>query len=222
MNFKSYVKKYITRLNLIEKLFGSKLLLLSYDKLKVEDKVDYELLYFNSNEAEPDLFVFGFDFFLSDLSEQEFKRIIGHNSLNFKIYDAYYKLKKKQKKIKISDILNQLQNKRKDSLLINKILKRILILAYYLNWDIQKDKSDFEGDSCIKIPDNYLIKLKQRFDFTIVTSIYEDNNLFIFLNTKGKLNLVFKELDKFSKKDVEKLVPNIFKKIFNIKKIEFK
>jgi len=222
MEFKSYISEYSERINMINSLFDSKNLLVSYDKLKVNNKVDSELLYFKFENVEcSGIFLFGFEFFLSEVSEQEFKKVIGENSLNYKIYNAYHKLKKKQKKIKISDILNQIQDKRKDSGKLNVYLRRILVLAYYLNWNITKDKEDFEGDSFIEIPDQYLIKLKQRFDFNIVTSIYEDENLFMFLNTRGKLNLVFKDLNNFSKEDVEKLIPKVLKKVFNIKKIDF-
>ena len=91
---------------MIDSLFGAKELILSYDRLVGNrKKADYELLYFKlEDQEESGLFIFGYEFFLDDLKEQEFKKTIGHNSLNFKIYNAYHKLKKKQRKVKISDI----------------------------------------------------------------------------------------------------------------------
>jgi len=223
MEFKSYINKYCDRINMINSLFGVKKLSLSYDRLVGNvESVDFDLLYFKLDDLEfSGMFVFGYEFFLSDLSEQEFKRTLGHNTLNFKIFNAYHKLKKKFRKVKISDILNKIQDEKKDSGKINIILRRILILAYYLNWEIVKDKKDIEGDSFIKISEKYLSKLKQRFDFTVVTSIYEDEKLFVFLNTRGKLNMVLKDYDSFSRVEIEKLVPKVLKKVFKIKKISF-
>ena len=69
------------------------------------------------------------------------------------------------------------------------------------------------------MPDKFLVKVKQRFNFDMITSVYEDENVFIFLNTRGKLNSVFKEIDQFTKKDVEKYVIPALKNAFGIKKI---
>ena len=55
----------------------------------------------------------------------------------------------------------------------------------------------------------------------MVTSIYEDDKSFMFLNTRGKLNLVLKDYDSFSRKEIEKLIPKTLKKVFKIKKISF-
>ena len=141
------------------------------------------------------------------------------SSLNFKIYKAYQDLSKNKKKVKITDILNKIQDRRKDSLDVHKYLKRILTLAYYLNWNLEKDSNDLESDSFVKISNTFLHKLTQRFNFDIVGAIYENNDCFIFLNSRNKLNLVFKNLDNFEKKDVEKIVIPTLKKVFKLKKV---
>ncbi len=220
MEFKEYVKKFEKRLKLVSDLYNKKELNIGFDILNKKKKTGDEILYFKDGKEEfTGLFVFGFQFFLNEIGEQEFKKHLGQNSINFKIFRAYKSLKKKQKKVKVSDILNQIQNKRKDSLELHNFLKRILTLAYYFNWDIEKDKSDLEGDSFIKIPDKFLISVTQRFNFDFIGAIYEDENLFLFLNVRGKLNLVFKDLDCFVKSDIKKLVIPVLKKVFKIKKV---
>ncbi len=220
MDFKTYLKKFEKRINLVNSLFDKKELIVSYDKLISEKKVDHEILYFKFEDKEEiGLFLFGFEYFLKELGEQEFKKVLGQNSLNFRIYKAYSTLKKKQRKIKVSDILNFIQNEKKDSLDLHKILRRVLTMAYYFNWELEKDKKDLEGDSIIKIPNQFLTKVTQRFNFDIVAAIYENEDLFIFLNARGKVNLIFKDLDFFNKKDVENLVFKALKKVYSIKKI---
>ena len=221
MEFKTYIKKYSDRIQRIEKLFNLKELKVSYDVLSSKvRKTQRELLYFEYNGTdETGIFIFGFDFFIKEFDEQNFKKYLGMNSLNIKIYHAYSHLAKKQKKVKISQILNFIQDKKKDSLDIHKFLRRILTLAYYFKWELEQDKKDLEGDYFLKMPDKFLVKVKQRFNFDMITSVYEDENVFIFLNTRGKLNSVFKEIDQFTKKDVEKYVIPALKNAFGIKKI---
>lgn len=222
MEFKSFIKKLGGRILQIEDLFGRENLKISYDRLKKEKKVDQELIYFIDDVDMEDkgIFVFGHSFYNKELEEQEFKRLVGQNSINFKIYTAYHKLKKKNKKVKISDILNQIQDERKDSYVVHKYLNRILTLAYYLNWDLKKDKKDLEGDSFIEIPDRYFVRLKQRFNFDLLVPVYENDSLFMFVNNRGKLNLVFKDLEEFSKRDIDKLVIPTLKRVFAIENID--
>lgn len=220
MDFKNYMKRFEERLILINNLFDKKELCLSFDKLKSENKVDHEILYFKHNgDEDTGIFIFGFKFFLQENKEQEFKKILGQNTLNFKIYKAYKDLKKSQNKIKVTDILNHIQNERKDSLDLHKYLRRILTLAYYFNWDLVKDKKDLEGDQFIQIPDKFLIKVTQRFNFDIAAAIYENDDLMMFMNSRGKMNVVLKDLDCFTKSDIEKLLIPTLKKVFQIKKI---
>ncbi len=202
-------------------LFNKKELTISFDRLNNKNEVNHELLYFKDSDK-PEIkgsFVFGFGFFVNELQEQEFKKLITQNSLNFKIFHAYKQLRKRQKKVKISEIAHKIQDKRKDSMEINSLLSRILSLAYYLNWNLEKAKKDLEGDYYVEIPDKFLVKLKQRFNFEIIASIYENSKIFIFINPRGKLNVIFKEKDLFTKHDVEKMVVPILKKVFSIKKV---
>lgn len=222
MEFKEYLGKLKLRLSELENLFSVKELTVSYDVLASKSKTDNELLYFNTDGKEiTGIFIFGHSFFVHELNEQDFKRTLGQNSLNLKIYNAYKKLRRKQRRVKISDIINCLHDKKKDSREIHITLRRILTLAYYLNWNLEKDKKDIESDFYIEIPDKFLLSLKRRFNFDIVSPVYENSDFFVFLNARGKLNLVFKEMDDFTKSDVEKHM-NVLKKVFKIKKINFK
>jgi len=220
MEFKDYVNNTLQKFDLLKSLFGKEELAISYDILSKEAKTEQELLYFKLKDKEiKGLFVFGFDFFVKELKEQEFKKTISQNATNFKIYNAYSIIKKTQKKVKISDILNKLTNERKDSLVVDKYLKKILSLAYYMNFKLEKAEADIENDYYIEIPKSYLVKLKQRFNLDVIHSIYEDENAFVFLNAKGVLNFVFKKKDSFENSDIEKTLFPILKKIFSIKDI---
>lgn len=222
MEFRDYLGKVKRRFTEIDELFGTKELKISLDRIKTEKKVDYEVLYFDYKDKKDatGLFLFGFDFFLKESNEQEFKRIVGHNALNYRIYKAYYDLSKKQKKVKVSDIINYMHKSEKDSILVHNTLKRIFTLAYYLNWKLEKDKKDIEGDYVLEMPNRFLVKLKQRFNFDVICPVYENNEFFIFLNTRGKLNLVFKDKNTFTKADIEKIVVPVLKKLFSIKEIK--
>lgn len=222
MEFKDYVNNTLQKFDLLKGLFAKEELVISYDTLSKEQKIDQELLYFKLKDKEiKGMFVFGFDFFVKELKEQEFKKMISQSSNNFKIYHAYNSIKKTQKKVKVSDILNKLTNERKDSLVVHKYLNKILSLAYYMNFKLEKAQGDIENDYYIEIPKNYLVKLKQRFNLDVIVSIYEDDNAFLFLNAKGVLNFVFKEKNNFEKNDIEKILLPILKKTFSIKEITF-
>lgn len=220
MEFIDYVNNTLQKFDLLKSLFGMQELIVSYDILSKNAKTDQELLYFKLKDKEiKGLFVFGFDFFVKELKEQEFKKTIAQNAINFKIYNAYSILKKTQKKVKISDILNKLTNERKDSLVVDKYLKKLLSLAYYMNFKLEKADGDIENDYYIEIPKNYMVKLKQRFNLDVIHIVYEDENAFVFLNAKGVLNFVFKNKDNFESCDIEKILFPILKKVFSIKEI---
>ncbi len=220
MDFKNYVDTYYNRVELIKNLFDKKKLEISYDNLSTNEKTDIEMLYIKTLKGEvPGIFVFGYNFFVEEMEEQEFKKIMSSNALNMKIYRAYDFLGGRKKKIKISDIINNIKNGKKDSLEIHKILRRILILSYYLNWDLEKDVKDIEGDSFVKISTPYLVKLKQRYNFDVLTSVIENDEVMVFINSKGKLNAVFKKLNEFTKDDVENILFPTLSKVFNISNI---
>lgn len=223
MEFSSEIKKIQEKIKFLDNLFNCNNLQINFDSLNSSNLVENEILYFKSDNLKEfeGLFIFGFNLFLKDLKEQEFKEILGLNSLNLKIHRAYRFLIKKQKEVNVSDIINLVQNKEKDSLDVNEVIGRILSLAYYLNWDLEKNKKDIEGDFKIKMPNIYSAKLKNRFNFNLTYSVYENDDLFIFLNAKSKLYCVFKELDKFSKKDIQKFIEPILIEIFKIKNVEF-
>lgn len=223
MDFKSYFEKSSQRNKLLLSVFGRDELVLSPDKLETEKSVDHEVLYFKDKKSDEELiFIFGFDFFIKGLEEQEFKKNINQNSLNFKIIKAYSQLKLENKKVTVSDILNKIQDKDKDSLELNHILEKLLTQAYYLGWDVKKDKNSVEADYLIEIPENWMIKVKQRFNFDIISTIYEDENVFMFLNGKAKLMLVYKNQDNFNLIDIESKIYPVIKKVFQIKEINEK
>ena len=224
VEFKGYVQHLQERLKFVEDLHEVKQIVFTYDGLKKKTSVDHDLLYIKlpDGKERTGMFVFGSDFFIADSSEQEFKQKLALNSLNFKILRAYKRLKKHNDEVKVSQILNEIQDKKKDSGEVDVILRRLLTLAYYLNWPMKKDKNDIEGDSIIEIPDRYLLRLKQRFDFDVMCSIYENEEIFLFLNSRGKLNMVFKDKDTFTKRDLEFVVPKIMQKVFNCEECHFK
>lgn len=220
MEFREYIGSFSRRLDELEDLYKEKKLTLSYDSLSKKAKTDHEILYKSEKSRDASvLFLFSFSFFEQELEEQEFKRLISQNHLNFKIHAAYQKLKKTQKKVKVSDLLHEMHKKSKDSLEVNDSLNRILSLAYYLNWNLEKDSKDVEQDYYIEIPNTFLLRLKQRYNFDVIAPVYENDEFFVFLNARGKLNLVFKTRDSFTKKEVEKLVLPFFKKVFDTEEI---
>lgn len=220
MEFKSYLEKINQRNKFLLSIFGKDTIIINPDKLLTEKSVDHEILYFKDKNSEQDLiFVFGFDFFIKGLEEQEFKKNINQNSLNFKIIKAYNQAKIENKIVRVADILNNIQDKNKDSLELNHILRKLLTQAYYLGWDIKKDKNSIDNDYFIEIPENWIFKIKQRFNFDIISTIYEDNNLFMFMNGKNKIIIIFKNKDEFNLLDLESIVYPIIKKIFQIKQI---
>lgn len=221
VKFKDFLDSHESKIQRVKALFGLNSLNIILDKLANCPQVDQDMLYFDDGEEFPGVFVFGSSFYAQELSEQEFKRVLGNNSLNFKILNAYKKLSKENKIIKISDLLNEIQHEKKDSIHVHSVLRRVLTLAYYLNWEMIKDENDFEGDSIIKIPDQFMVKLKQRFNFEILSAIYEDENLFFFINSRGKLNIVFKNKEFFTKRDIQKNIFPVLKKVFQIEDISF-
>lgn len=220
MEFKSYLEKINQRNKFLLSIFGKDRIIINPDKLLTEKSVDHEILYFKDKNLEQDLiFVFGFNFFIKGLEEQEFKKNINQNSLNFKIIKAYNQAKIENKIVRIADILNNIQDKNKDSLELNHILRKLLTQAYYLGWDIKKDKNSIDSDYFIEIPENWIFKIKQRFNFDIISTIYEDDNLFMFMNGKNKIIIIFKNKDEFNLLDLETIIYPIIKKIFQIKQI---
>lgn len=224
MALKSYLTKSNSRIQNMLSLLKKKDLTLLCDKLKDETNVDHDVIYYKkSNTEEELLFVFGFDFFVKELEDQEFKRSINQNFLDFIILKAYLKAVSQlgtQNRVRISDILNNIQDKEKDSLELHAFIEKILTQSYYLGWKIEKDNNAIENDYFIEIPNNFLVKVKQRFNLDIIEHIHEDENTFLFLNGKGKLILVFKNLDIFSKTDIKSIVNPLISKIFEIKEIK--
>lgn len=225
------MKHYLDKMSFVYALFDKKSIRVSLDRLKNEESIDQELIYFKDGSKETKgIFVFGFSFFLKELENQEFKKMLGQNSLNFKIYKAYADLKlicdlKKDKKnncgnVHVNDILGKVSWEEDNSINKPKILRRILLLSYYLGWDLQKYEESFDNDYHIKIEDySFFNKLKQRFNLSILLPIFDDVDSFMFVNSKGDLNFVFKDRDSFTKEDVEKIVLKKFGKEFKIKDI---
>lgn len=223
MDFKSYFEKSSQRNKFLLSIFERDLIIINPDKLLTEKNVDHEVLYFKDKKLEQELvFVFGFDFFIKGLEEQEFKKNINQNSLNFRIIKAYNQAKLENKIVRVADILNNIQDKNKDSLELNHILRKLLTQAYYLGWNIKKDKNSIDSDYLIEIPENWMIKVKQRFNFDIISTIYEDNNIFMFMNGKSKIMAIFKNQDEFNLVDLESKVYPVIKKVFQIKQINEK
>jgi hypothetical protein len=224
---KSNVKHYLGKLNEVHNLFNSNELSISYDQLSTKDEVEQELLYFKEDGKEKKgIFVFSFPYYIKELEDQEFKKMLGQNSLNFKIMNTYDLLKKESSKkknskgVRVNEILSRVSWK-DDKLKNNpKILRRVLTLSYYLGWDLKKDKDSFDSDFFIDIKDSsYFNKQKQRFNLDVAIPINETSEYILFINLKGDLNFVFKNKCIFTKQDVENITIKSLKDTFKIKTI---
>ncbi len=228
-DLKKSIVHYKNKFDFLGNLFGKKGLEVSFDVLNNNKSTDYELLYFNlkGDDERKGIFVFSYPFYIKELKDLEFKRLIGNNYLNFKIHNAYLKLCKKSKDgfvsiNKIIDLVVDSDICKADSLSFkNKILKRILTLAYYHNWDLKKDNKSLDTDYFVVIPDNFK-KVKKRFDLSVLVMIGEDEDCIFYVNNKGDLIFVLKNCDKFAKKDVEAEVFSALKKHFKIGDIKVK
>lgn len=216
------INHYSNKLNFIAELSKISKLKIIYDRLNSEESVDQELLYFKINgEEKKGIFLFSYKYFIKELNDHEFKRILGRkNMLNIIIFNAY-KLLEKNGFAKISDILNYINKNFNEFNYVSKnnVLNRILTLAYYHNWDLRKTEDEIDSDFFISIPDNFS-KLKQRFNLENFSTIVDNSKYFFFLNGKGDLCFIFKDKDKFNKVDVEKALELISKEL-DIKSIEF-
>ncbi len=224
---KSNIKHYLDKLNEVHSLFDSKQLNIGYDRLSNKKDVEHELLYFKQQDKEKKgIFVFSFPYYLKELEDQEFKGMLGQNSLNFKIYNAYNKLKaaceckKECQGVRVNDILAQISWGDNKSVNNPKILRRILSLSYYLGWDLKKDKDSFDPDFFLEIENsNFLTKPKQRFNLDVSIPIKETKNYILYINIKADIIFVFKNKDKFNKQDIEKDVIKALKDTFKIQNI---
>jgi hypothetical protein len=223
MELKKFLERTKEKADNILNLYNSDEIIINLDKLSKEVETDHDVIYYKSeksNEEKEFIFVFGYEFFIKELEDQEFKKLINEDAKFFKIMDAYFKAKSKFGKVKVSDILNEIQDKEKDSLELHKYLEKILTQAYYLGWPLRRDQKDFEEDFFIEIPNRYLLKMKQRFNFDIIEKVYENEELFIFLNAKTKLYLILKNKNYFTQNDIiEKVIPAIKEK-FQINEIK--
>ena len=87
---KHHIKKFENILNLYKK----NNLKISFDRLNTFKKTNHELLYFKNINKEDNeikgIFIFGNDFFIKELKDQEFKHQMGFNDLNYLIYNSYF------------------------------------------------------------------------------------------------------------------------------------
>ncbi|MCA9486682.1 hypothetical protein H6501_01940 [Candidatus Woesearchaeota archaeon] len=221
MSFKETIDKYANYLTSLSQIFGKDELTVKYDRLKNEPKVKYELLYFAIKQKEVEgVFVFGFEHYLYEYTQQEMKRTLGHNSINLSIFMAYHRLSRKSRQsIRVSDLAKEAAVNSEDTLLIHKFITRICTLAYYLGWKLTPDTKDLEGDYFVEIPERFLLKLKQRFTFDMSVPMYENAKLFMFLNSKNKIVCVLKDKDEFSISDIEKILFPTLKSLFQVKDV---
>ena len=222
--FKTGFVHYLGKLESINELYGREELLVGFDRLKDSNLfVDYELLYFKTNDKKEKkgLFIFGNNFFTNCMKDNEFKQKLGWEHLNYQIYNSYFKLKNKEKinfGISINEIVNDICTDGGDVLYKNKILKRIMSLVHHNNWDLKKDENSIDMNYFISIPEQ-LSKPKQRFNTNVAMVIKNDDSVLFFLNQKGDLCLVFKKLDNFNQENVLTNL-KLLKKEFKIGKIE--
>lgn len=221
------VKHYNSKLEEISKLQNLNELNISFDRLNSEENVNQELIYFSCDESckckekeRKGLFIFSQDYFFQELNDQEFKKILGKNMLNLLIKDAFNKVKNNNNEAKINEIIESIMNEFKSFKYIsrNKILKRILTLMYYFNWDMKKVEEEIDSNYIISIPEDFGQRLKQRFNLEIMLEIQDNSKYLFFVNAKGDLCLVLKNNSSFSKDNLNPIF-DMIKKEFNIKKI---
>jgi hypothetical protein len=219
---KEKINHYMQKLNSIHELYNQKELTISFDRLKNNQEVNYELLYFKTskNTEEKGLFVFSYSAFIDELKNQESKKILSQNFLNFRIYCAYEKLSQKSKIVKVSEIL-EILNKDDPTLSKSRILNRLFTLAYYHDWDFQKDEKSIDSDYFIEIPNNFTKRPSQRFNMDVFLEIKNNKKIFFFINLKQDLILVLKEYKTFNKDEIKKITQKYLKDEFNIKNINY-
>lgn len=223
MELKEFLNEQNSQLNGLLGLFGKKKITVSFDTLKHEKETDSESIYVKlDNKNEMEVFVFGSLFYEKELDDQNFKKKLSQNALNFKIYVAYNELKKEQKKVKVSEIINKIQYRRRDPVTLNNLLKRIMTLSYYLGWGLERDKNDLEGDFYVDVTTDYTVSLNQKFNLDTVFSICDCDTGYFFLNSRFELTIVIKDKRIFTKDDVKKQVEFCMKEKFAIGEIEWK
>lgn len=220
---KELIKHYKDKLDFVYGLFGRKSLQIGYDNLVNSEVVSQEILYFKDKLGEKKgIFVFSFPFFIRELEDDDFKKMLGYNSLNFKINQAYIDLKnacsKKKgcKGVLVNDILNKVCVTGNNVTGRPKVLRRILTLSYYLGWNLIKSSDSIDTDYYVEIPDDFLRKQKQRFNLDIALLLNETEEFLLFVNMKGDLSLVLKQRVEFSKEYVEGSVLPYLKGRFEI------
>lgn len=219
---KSKLRHYLSKLQSIYDLYNSDSLNISFDRLSKEKKVDYELLYFKNEQKEKKgIFVFSYDMYIKELKDQGIKKVLAHNVLNFRIHCAYRRLVEKDGElVSINEIIS-LMTKRDPTIARERILARLMSLAYYHGWNLKKGSDSIDNDYSIAIPSDFRVKMKQRFNLDLYKNLVDDREVQLFINIKGDLIFVFKAMDKFTKDDIKKTLGNCLKNEFGIKKILF-
>lgn len=223
------INHYLNKIQNIKDLYTKKVLEISFDSLKNSNSCENEILYFNcQNNETKGIFVFSYKSFLKELKDKEIKRYLGQNYLNIRIYNTYLKLKyqlkqnqkKLNKKVKINDIIYEILNQdTENKLYANKILQRILLLAYYHNWPLINNKDSIDTDYFIEIP-NEFTKIKQRFNLDFYINLLDDKDFLVFINKKSDLIFVFKNENKLTKQLIQKQLFEYLKLEFGIEKIQ--
>lgn len=158
---------------------------------------------FELDAKDPTLFVFSASKYIEELEEHRFKTLLSSSSRTLKIMQAVQMAKKTSKsdKVSIAQIIKELDTKSIQE--SHKYISHILSLSYYFKWNIEQKEGEIDTLACLEIPDTFLLKIKERFNLDNMLSLYENENICMYLNGKNRLIAYFKTKDEFSKKDIE-------------------
>lgn len=174
------------------------------------------------NAKKPLLYVFSANKYIQEVEEHRFKQLLSVSAKTIKLMQAIKKAREKHNKLKlsISQIIEQLDthsNQEKHN-----YISHLLSLAYYLDWDIEKESNDIETLSYILAPHSFLNPLKERFNLSNVCSIYEDEKIAMYVNSNYEVIAFFKIQEEFSREDIKKIIIPALKETFYFNRVELK
>lgn len=174
------------------------------------------------NAKKPLLYVFSANKYIQEVEEHRFKQLLSVSAKTIKLMQAIKKAREKHNKLKlsISQIIEQLDthsNQEKHN-----YISHLLSLAYYLDWDIEKESNDIETLSYILAPHSFLNPLKERFNLSNVCSIYEDEKIAMYVNSNYEVIAFFKTQEEFSREDIKKIIIPALKETFSFNRVELK
>lgn len=172
------------------------------------------------NAKKPLLYVFSASKYIQEVEEHRFKQLLSVSAKTIKLMQAIKKAREKHNKLKlsISQIIQQLDthsNQEKHN-----YISHLLSLAYYLDWDIEKESNEIDTQSYVLAPHSFLNPLKERFNLSNICAIYEDEKIAMYINSNYEVIAFFKIQGEFSREDVKEVIIPALKETFSFDKVE--